>query len=577
MRSTFRQVVDSELSARYRAEGWWSEDSFVDALRLHALERPDDIAYVAGEQRLSWRQLEDGSTQVAAALISAGVEPGDRVAVWMPDGVAVHMTLLALEKVGATVVGIGARAGDRELLHLLRRTAATTLVTGPDNDEGRLAELAGAMAADGVVLRRVAVDLTEADGSARVLVDGAPVAPAVVDDDELDRRRIRPDDLFLINSTSGTTGLPKCVAHTQNRWRYFHHKATANGALSSDDVVLAAVPTPFGFGLWTSHVTPILLGARTVRMERFSVDEALATIEREQVTVLCCVSTQFIMMLPSSRFTQHNLSSLRVMFTGGEAVPYERAREFERATGATILQFYGSNETGLLSGTTLEDSPQRRLQTAGRIVPEMQVRLYEGGDDVTDSGRGQPACKGPATSIGYLDDDEANDELFTPEGWMLMGDICEIDDDGYLTVVGRTSDFIIRGGKNISAAQVESDVATHPLVAHVAVVAMPDAVFGERVCAYVELVEGASLSLAELLEHLTAAGVSKELFPEHLIVLDELPRSSGAKVAKGELREDIRRRVESEADAAGPNPAGANTPATNPPEANTPDATTGAQ
>jgi acyl-CoA synthetase len=280
-----------------------------------------------------------------------------------------------------------------------------------------------------------------------------------------------------------------------------------------------------------------------VLLERFSADAAFEVIERERVTVLCCVSTQFLMMLASPRLTQHDLSSLRVMFTGGEAVPYEAAREFEERTGVTILQFYGSNETGLLSGTTLEDSPERRLRTAGRIVPEMHVRLYDAGVDVTGTGRGQPACKGPATSVGYLDDDAANAQLFTEDGWMLMGDICEIDADGYLTVVGRTSDIIIRGGKNISAPQVEADVVTHPAVAHAAAVAMPDPVFGERVCVYVELVESADgLSLDELVEHLASLGASKELYPERLVVLDELPRSSGAKVAKGELREDARLR-----------------------------------
>lgn len=293
-------------------------------------------------------------------------------------------------------------------------------------------------------------------------------------------------------------------------------------------------------------MTPMLLGAPTVLLDRFSPEAAFAAIERESVSVLCCVSTQFIMMLASPALRDRDLSSLRVTFTGGEAVPYGRALDFEQATGTTILQFYGSNETGLLSGTTLADDAEHRLRTAGRVVPEMQVHLFDGENDVTMSGVGQPACKGPATSMGYLDDPEANKQLFvfTEDGWMLMGDICEIDDDGYLTVVGRTSDFIIRGGKNISAPQVEADVAAHPAVAHVAAVAMPDPVCGERVCAYVELVDDAALTLEDLLAHLNANGVSRELFPERLIILDELPRSSGAKVAKGELKKDIQRRLE---------------------------------
>jgi acyl-CoA synthetase len=236
---------------------------------------------------------------------------------------------------------------------------------------------------------------------------------------------------------------------------------------------------------------------------------------------------------------EHDLSSLRVVFTGGEPLPYSQAARFEELTGATILQFYGSNETGMLSATTVADSFERRLRTAGRIVPEMQVRLFDGDRDVTESGSGQPVCRGPATSLGYLDGTD-HDKLFTKDGWMRMGDICELDTDGYLTLAGRTSDFILRGGKNISAVAVEEVVATHPAVAVAAAVPMPDPVFGERVCVFVELKQADTLDLPTLVDHLLQLGVSKELLPERLDVLDELPRSSGGKVAKGQLREQIR-------------------------------------
>jgi acyl-CoA synthetase len=245
------------------------------------------------------------------------------------------------------------------------------------------------------------------------------------------------------------------------------------------------------------------------------------------------------MIIADRAARDRDLGSLRVVFTGGEPLPYSQAAEFEELTGATILQFYGSNETGMLSATSVADPLHRRLRTAGRIVPEMQVRLFDGERDVTESGRGQPACRGPALSLGYLGGTD-HDKLFTRDGWMRMGDICELDADGYLSLAGRTSDFILRGGKNISAVQVEEVVATHPAVAVAAAVAMPDPMFGERVCVFVELKHADVLDLPTLVEHLLQQGVSKELLPERLEVLDELPRSSGGKVAKGELREQIR-------------------------------------
>lgn len=537
----FQSTVEEAAAARER--GWWSDTTLSDRVRSHAHQKPNGLAYVDLAGQVTWAALSESVDRVAAALAGMGVRRGDRVAVWMPDSATLHIAFLAVEVAGATIVGIGARSGQRELAHMVRQSGARHLLTSKAYaDEGSGAEKAN--------LQGLGIDLVVVtiDGPAAELViaigdDELVVGP--LSKEERVRRRMGPDELFLINSTSGTTGLPKCVLHTQNRWHYFHTQAQANGALTADDVFLSVVPAPFGFGLWTSHFTPITLGTPTVLLERFTPEAAFSAIERHGATVLCCVSTQFIMMLASEARTEHDLSSLRVMFTGGEPVPYERAVEFERLTGATTLQFYGSNETGLLSGTNLSDPPEVRLRTAGQIRPEMQVRLFDGVRDVTAEGRGQPGCRGPATSLGYLEE-KANDELYTADGWMLMGDICEIDEHGNLTVVGRTSDFIIRGGKNISAPQIETDVATHPAVAHVAVVAMPDPVFGERICAYVELVSGADLDLDGLRSHLEGLGISKELYPERLVVLDELPRSSGAKVAKGVLREDIRCRLDAE-------------------------------
>jgi acyl-CoA synthetase len=437
---------------------------------------------------------------------------------------------VAVERCGAVVVGIGARAGTREVSAVLRSARPKIVISDPARS-GAAAEVAGDLRVPATVLGR-------GDGTLRldVDVDAAPTAVAA-------GCQLGPDDVFLINSTSGTTGLPKCVVHTQNRWHYFHQKAVANGHLTSDEVFLPVIPTPFGFGLWTSHTTPIYLGATAVILDRFTTGATCAAIAEHKITVLCCVSTQLTMLMADPATRDYDLGSLRVVYTGGEALPYRPAAEFEDLTGAKILQFYGSNETGMLSATTLDDSREHRLRTGGRLVPEMSVRLFDGDRDVTEAGRGQPACRGPATSLGYLGG-IGHDELFTPDGWMRMGDICEIDADGYLRVTGRTSDFILRGGKNISASQVEDAVMTHPAIAIAAAVAMPDPVFGEKVCLYAELADSAAVDLPGLVEHLLALGVSKELLPERLIILDELPRSSGGKIAKGRLREDIGARME---------------------------------
>lgn len=489
-----------------------------DVVAAHSRERGERLAYIGGPARLSWREYDEQANVVAGALAERGVQPGDRVAVQLADGPAVHTCFLGVERAGGVIVGIGTRAGRRETEHLLGVTGASLLLAPPDVHSFGLPHLPVTDAA-----------LPRAD----------PVAP----------RGPGIDDLWLLNSTSGTTGLPKCVMHHQRRWFAFHDLAVAAGSLSASDVFCSVLPAPFGFGVWTAHVTPTLLGVPCVLLPRFDADDCLATIERERVTVLAAVSTQFVMLLNSPRLGDHDLTSLRVLFTGGEMVPERRAAEFEERTGARVLQFYGSNETGALSRTTLEDPQPRRLRTAGRVIPEMHVQLLsdEGADVTATGGPGVAACRGPLCCLGYYEDPEANRALFTADGWMLTGDRCTIDAEGYLTVAGRASDFIIRGGKNISAAQVEDEVAAHPAVALAAAVAMPDPVFGERVCVYAELRPGSgTLGLDDLRAHLDARGVGKELWPERLVVLDAIPRASGGKVAKGALREDVQRRSDAE-------------------------------
>jgi acyl-CoA synthetase len=524
-----------EDSARFRAAGWWSDSTLSDAVRRNAEDSPDRPAYADHPGvSLNWREFDYAASDLAGQLAGAGVVRGDRVAVWHGDSAAIHVLFVAIERCGAVVVGIGARAGTREVAAILRSSQPKILIS--DQQRGGAATQAATGVADESAVTTLV--LGGDAGALRLDVRGEPGALG-------GESQLGPDDVFLINSTSGTTGLPKCVVHTQNRWHYFHQKAVANGLLTSDDIFLPVIPTPFGFGIWTSHTTPIYLGATAVILRRFTASAACEAIARHKVTVLCCVSTQLTMLMADPACRDHDLSSLRVVFAGGEALPYRPAAEFEELTGAQILQFYGSNETGLLSATTVDDSRERRLRTGGRIVSEMAVRLFGGDRDVTETGRGQPACRGPATSLGYLGGTD-HDKLFTADGWMRMGDICEIDAEGYLTVTGRTSDFILRGGKNISATQVEDAVTTHPAIAVAAAVAMPDPVFGEKVCVYTELADSATIDLPELVEHLLALGVSKELLPERLVVVDELPRSSGGKIAKGRLREDIRTRMEAD-------------------------------
>ena len=617
--------ADDETVRRYTEAGWWGTETLSDIVARHAAfqsgitasaqDSSNRLAFIEEDRCWDWQGYHLLAGRLAELFASIGLERTERIVVFLPDSGLLHAAYLAAERSGLIVVGIGHRAGRAELSHLIGRCeAAAFLELFNEEAADDPPELFESLRTEHPHLRhhiRIAEVLTSSSEGRDlntqlatgllISVDGKtseilPMLPPDAhgffsDADDLSHdasaslsktssdgfqfpNRLGPSELFLLNSTSGTTGLPKCVMQTQNRWFYFHQLAEAYGALTPEDRFCVVVPAPFGFGLWTTHFTPAALGISTILMRRFSPELMLRLIERERATVLCAVTTQFIMMLNSPDFSRYDLSSLRVLFTGGEAIPPQRAQEFERQTGAVLLNFYGSNETGVLTGTRIDDSQQVRLSTGGRPVPEMNVRLLhpdtgtvmwrDAAADVTDVAerpdeqparadpaenpeiilQGIPACKGPATTLGYYDDDAANFELFTEDGWMLMGDIVRFA-DGCLQVVGRTSDFIIRGGKNISAPAVEAEVMTHPAVRLAAAVAAPDEVFGERVAVYAELREGAALDLESLTEHLSSRGVSKEWFPEYLVVVDTIPRSSGAKMAKGELRKDISRRLKS--------------------------------
>jgi acyl-CoA synthetase len=542
---------DEATVAEYTSAGYWDDEALAQRIRTHAMNQPDALAFADETRRLTWREYDEQSTRLAAELAGYGLEAGDFLGVLLPDGPEVHVVYVAAEKAGLIVVGIGPRSRVNEIHHMFEVTGCRTILTERDHRNESAELIIEELNRRGCAVERHFV-LEQGDDGPVLSLPG--VEPGVTPVDVLAGRALGPNDLFLVNSTSGTTGLPKCVMQTQNRWKYFHQLAADGGELTSSDVFMSLIPAPYGFGLWTAHFSPALLGCPAVVLRHFDIEQAFRAIERHRVTVLCCVSTQFVMMLNSPAFDEYDLSSLRAMFTGGERVPTTRSEEWETRTGSFVLQFYGSNESGAATYTTTRDSQEQRLTTAGRIIDNMHVKLFDpaSGEEVAGPGvRGVCAVKGPAMTPGYYADPEANRKLFRKDGWLLSGDLCEIDGNGYLSVVGRESDFIIRGGQNISAHAVEEAVETHPRIGVAGVVAMADEVYGERACAFVETKDGGPIELDELRSHLDARGFSKYMWPERLVLLDTVPRGANGKVDKAGLRAWL----ELEARQASPLPA----------------------
>ncbi|MDG3011325.1 acyl--CoA ligase [Rhodococcus sp. D2-41] len=508
----------------------WTGLSVSELVRHHAATTPDAPAYLTPDGATTWAQYDRTADAVCAALLSLGEVSA--AAVYLPDTAEFHATAVGAYRAGVLAAAIGARSGVAELAHIAAASGATVLVTSRENRGTTATDLAAELCARGATVDHLIV--IDAD---ILLVDGEPFEHKEVR--HAPQRIFTVDDVSLLNSTSGTTGRPKLVTQTQRRWTTFAAIACRNAEMGADEVVASFVPAPFGFGLWTAHFLPALLGRPALVMGRFDADGAITLMARHRATVLGAVSTQFRMMLHATGTPLTELTSLRVMFTGGEAVPRAEAQRFELITGAKVLQFYGSNETGAASATTVRDDDETRLTTGGHVIDEMHVRIFDGDREVTGPGirRGQPAVNGPLGSQGYFGDDGANAELFTDDGWILLGDIVEVDESGRLRVVGRLADLIIRGGKNISAGEVEDHVREHPSVAMVAAVGVPDDVFGERLCVVVTLAAGAEpLTLDQLTGWLRGQGITREYFPEHLMVVDEMPMAPGGKIAKARVR-----------------------------------------
>src|SRR5699024_4928491 len=316
-----------------------------EMVRHGAGTRGDEPAYIAPEGATTWSEYDRAADRVYAALVPAdGSAAPPAAALYLPDTAEFHVALVGAYRAGVRVAALGSRSGPTEVAHVMSTAGARVLVTASQVRGTEVDDLLSDLAERDVPVEKVVlVEGTE------VTSNGSRVSAVSVDTE----RAFSVDEISMLNSTSGTTGRPNLVTQTQRRWVAFAALACRNGELSTVETVAAFVPAPFGFGLWTSHFLPALLGRPALVMERFTASMAIAMMRDHHATVLACVSTQFRMMLHSEQPQLAELTTLRVMFTGGEAVPYSEAKRFEEVTGARSLQFYGSNETGAASATSL--------------------------------------------------------------------------------------------------------------------------------------------------------------------------------------------------------------------------------
>ncbi|WP_100497451.1 AMP-binding protein [Geodermatophilus chilensis] len=522
-------------------------DTVAALLRRTAAARPGAEAVVCGDVRWTYAQLLERVRTAAGALLSRGVRPGDRVAIWAPNSERWVAAALAVQYLGATVVPINTRYKGDEARDLLSRTGAVTLLTETGFLGLNYAGMLGAGSADGapgLPALRTLVELGDAPTPGALgwsdLVGAATDADLVAADGIA--AAVGPEAISAILFTSGTTGRPKGAMLGQGQLLEVFASYTAGLGVGPDDRALAANPFFHTFGYAAGILACLLAGAAIHPMPAFDPAEALALIERERITWVPGPPTVYAMLMDSPARPGTDTSSLRLAVTGASVVAGELIRRMRADLGfREIITAYGLTESsGVVTMCSLTDPDEVVEQTSGRPVPGVQVEIREPGGRALPAGTAGEICvRGPNVMVGYLDDPEATAEAVDPDGWLCTGDVGYLDDNGYLHITDRLKDMFIVGGFNAYPAEIERLLTQHPAVSQAAVIGVPDPRLGEVGCAFVIPRLGAEVTPDELIAWCRERMANYKV-PREVVVTDDLPRNGAGKISKLDLRERAR-------------------------------------
>ncbi|OEV04549.1 FadD3 family acyl-CoA ligase [Streptomyces oceani] len=525
------------------------ETTIPGALTLAATAAPDVEAVVDGELRLSYRQLRDEALAVTRSLLARGTARGDRIALWAPNSTRWITAALGVLSAGAVLVPVNTRYKGEEARDVLRRSGARLLFvedgflgndylallgvqgesdrTAPDRPVPDLTDLAEVVTLDqGQRAGATSWESFLRDGD-RVPTDEA-VARAV---------SVRADDVSDVLFTSGTTGRPKGVLTTHGQNVRTYRAWCDRTGLVRGDRYLIINPMFHSFGYKAGVLACLLRGATMVLQLVFDVAETMRLVQTESVTVLPGPPTIYTSLLDAPGREDYDLSSLRLAVTGAATVPVALVRRIRAELFPTVLTAYGLTEScGTVSACTARDPDEAVARTAGRPIEGVRVRVVDAQGEGLPAGRdGVVLVRGHNVMRGYLDDPEATAEAVDPEGWLDTGDIGHLDEDGRLTLTGRSKEMFVVGGFNVSPAEVEQTLARHDAVAEAAVIGVPDHRMGEIGHAYVTLRPGAVTTPTELVDHCREL-LANFKAPREVTVLETLPRNAAGKIRKDDLR-----------------------------------------
>jgi 2,3-dihydroxybenzoate-AMP ligase len=543
----------AELVQRYRAAGYWTGITIGEMFDRSVRAYADRTALVASGRRWSYAEVGVLTRRLAGHLLRLGIKTYDRVILQLPNCLEFVLAYFACQKVGAIPLNCLPAYRHAEVEHFAELIEAVAYFIPREHRGFNYPKMAREIREGNPGLKHLLVAGGRGDAGT-LAIDDLLETPA---GEEWERAldHCRPDPLMpaVLLLSGGTTGTPKVIPRTHEDFLCLSRSSGAGTGFSGESVLLLTLPV--------THILPLaapglqgafMLGAKVVLAP--SPDPALAfpLIEGERVTFSPLVPPVLVSWINSPKRAEHDLSSLRALPTGGMKLTAELARQAHRVFGDAVMQEYGMSE-GFVTSTRPGDPLDWILETQGRPVsPGDEFRVVdEDGREVSAGEVGELVVRGPYTVRGYLRAADHNRVAFTADGFYRTGDMVRLHPSGNVVIEGRKKDMINRGGEHISAEEVESLILSHPRVLNAAVVAMPDPLLGERVCAYAILRSGESLTLEELCRFLLEEKrVAKLKLPERLEVVAEFPLTPVGKVSKPALRQAIRQRLETERTAA---------------------------
>lgn len=502
--------------ARWRATGAWTGETLLDRL---ATADADHLAIVDGDTRLTIADLRSAAAAYAADLTARGIGSGDIVCWQLPNWWEAVAFCWGVWYCGALASPITPTLRAREVGFILEQTGARVIAV-PRAFRGT----------DYVAMAREA----GFDGDVVVVRDGEVPAGTTKP------AEVSVDDRAVILWTSGTTSDPKGAVHTHQSMRHEADSIAAAHAMEPRESLLLPMPVTHVAGLTYGILLPVTAGITTVLMDTWDPGRALQLVEREHIATMISTPVFMRTMIDHDTFAATDVSSVRLFSLGGAGVAPAMVREGAEKFGCWCKRTYGSTEYPTLTTGRAGDDPERDATTDGRLIGAAELRIVDPETlaDVAPGAAGELLARGPEMFTGYLDP-ALDAAAFAGDGWFRTGDLAVYDGE-YLTIVDRLKDIIIRGGENISAQEVEALLVTHPAIAEAACVAAPDPVMGENICAFVIVRDGADVSLADVRDHLLAAGLARFKLPERLEVRADLPRTASGKVQKAPLRDEVR-------------------------------------